>query len=86
MRKQKKQTSKNQKTKLLKKKNCITEMTEKIRKQNVNKLIKNRFFIKKTRAADKKKLIIFSENASFLSTFFFLELRDLERMKKITII
>ena len=42
---------------------CIIRMTEKIREWNINKSIKNRFFIKRARTADKEELIIFSENA-----------------------
>ena len=66
--------------------NCITEMTERIRKQNTDKSIKNRFFIKKTKITDKKKFIIFSENVKFLSIFFFSESRDSEKVKRIVII
>src|SRR5438046_6192983 len=65
---------------------CIIRMTEEIREQNINKSIKNEFFIRRARTASKKKLIIFSENASLFSTFFFSKSRNSERMKKITII
>ena len=66
--------------------NYITEMTEKIEKWNTDKSVKNEFFIKKTETTDKEELIIFSENASLLSTFFFSESRDSEKMKKTAII
>ena len=58
---------------------CIIKMTERIEKQDADKLIKNRFFIEKTRTADKEKLIIFSKNTSFFSILFFLKSRDSER-------
>ena len=66
--------------------NCIIKITEKIRKQNTDKLIKNKFFIRKTETADKKKLIISLENTSFLSMFFFSESRNSEEMKRVIII
>src|SRR5947207_1806399 len=62
---------------------CITKMTEKIEKQNINKSIKNEFFIRKARTADKEELIISLKNANLLSTFFFSESRDSEKMKKV---
>ena len=58
--------------------NCIIKITEKIRKQNINKSVKNEFFIEKTETASKKKLIIFSENASFFYVFF-LEVKKLRK-------
>ena len=36
--------------------NCIIRMTKKIKKQNTNELIKNKFFIKKIKIANKKNL------------------------------
>src|SRR5205809_5001606 len=66
--------------------NCIIKMTEKIRKQNINKLIKNKFFTERTEAADKEKLIIFSENISFFSTSLFSESKNSKEMKKVAII
>src|SRR5436190_20273454 len=66
--------------------NCIIKMTKRIRKQNTNKSVKNEFFIKRTEAADKEKLIIFSKNTSFFSILFFLKSRNSEEMKRITII
>ena len=50
---------------------CIIEMTEKIRKQNVNKLIKNKFS---------------DDDINFFSTAFFSESRNSEKMREITII
>ena len=66
--------------------NCIIKMTEKIEKQNIDELIKNKFFIKKTETINKKKLIIFLENASFFSMLFFSESRDSEKVKRTAII
>src|SRR5205809_2775579 len=63
--------------------NYIIRITEKTERQDVNKLIKNKFFTERTKTADKEKLIIFSENANFFSTFFFLKSRNSERMKRI---
>ena len=34
---------------------CIIRMTEKTEKQNINKLIKNKFFIERAKAMSKKK-------------------------------
>ena len=64
----------------------IIRMIKEIRRQDINKSVKNKFFIRKTKTVNKKKLIISLENTSFLFIFFFSELRNLKRVKKITII
>ena len=64
----------------------IIKVTEKIRKQDADKSVKNKFFIRKIRTANKKKFIISLKDASSLFTLFFSKSRDSEKMKKITII
>ena len=39
---------------LKKAENCIIKMTKKIRKQDIDKSVKNRFFIRKTETVSKK--------------------------------
>ena len=51
-------------------KNCIIKMTEKTEKQNINKSVKNKFFIRKTETVSKEELIIFLENINFFLCFF----------------
>ena len=50
--------------------NCIIKMTEKTKKQNINKSVKNKFFIRKTETVSKEELIIFLENINFFLCFF----------------
>ena len=65
---------------------CIIRVTKETEEQDVNKLVKNEFFIRRARTADKKEFIISSKNTSFLSILFFLKSRDSEKVKRITII
>src|SRR5437762_2558118 len=65
---------------------CIIKMIEKTERQNTDESVKNRFFTEKAKTMNKKKLIIFSENTSFFSTFLFSNSRDSEKMKRAAII
>ena len=66
--------------------NYIIRITKRTEKWNADKSVKNEFFIRKTKTADKKKFIIFLKNASSFFMLFFSKSRNSERVKKAIII